>query len=168
MISLLLKWVCLHIEQCSAVGDVDMDSQLSDPPDSQVTVEMDEGDCNRGGKLKPYPGDSETKKATEQPLAEQGKEKAPDAVLSSVKAEPEAIQTGQPVHGQIQASSDVTEKQQIQSEAIAEESMASQSSSSSEGEDSGSKQPQPKPTFPTTLAEFGYHFNKGASNYERL
>ena len=169
MLLLFLKWACLHralnLAECSAVGDVDMDSQLSDPPDSQVTVAMDEGDCNGGEELKPHPGDSETRKATEQPLTEQGEEKAPDADLSSVRAESEANQAVDSVGGQRQESSAVTEKQQIQSE----ESMASQSNSSGD-EDSGSGigQPQSKPTFPTTLTEFGYYFNKGASDYGRL
>lgn len=154
------------LAECSAVGDADMDSQLSNPPDSQVTVAMDEGDCNGGGELEFHVGDSEV--VTEQPLVQQVKEEEPDAGLSSVKAEPDDIQTGPsdvPVDRLPQEGSAVTEKQQIPSEGIhvAEESMASQSSCSGE-ENSDSEQPQPKPTFPTTLMEFGYQFNEGASN----
>lgn len=100
------------------------------------------------------------------PGDESGKNTANQDELVEGEREPEATQPAatdsQP------GDTSATAEEQVQStstDAVGEsqETMASQqpreeSSSEDEGDD---EQPKPKPTFPDTLQEFGYKFNKG-------
>ena len=158
--------------ECGAGDDVEMSSQLTDAPES---FELEEDACNgaeggdeKGGDVGGEKEGGAGKGDQVDCQGEAGQAAETDSQQEATQVEDSQTEMSQsdasqslPIVSQSPEASGLAKEAGVQgAEATPDnqETMVSQSSGSSEEVDD---EPKPKPTFPKTLEEFGYHFNKG-------